>query len=121
MTAGIGIRRLTATVATAGLLGLAACSSSGGGGSVSQTQLESKLRKDPQMTQLTTQLKGDKKKVDIVVTCIAKALKKDADQKDLADYVHGKKNLADIGGKAKGSAQKAHDDAQTCAQQAVSG
>jgi hypothetical protein len=111
------MRRGSALIVLTAALGLAACGSSGGGGgSVSQSQLESKLKKDPQVSQLTARLKGSQ--ADIVLTCVAKALKKDADSGDLKDYVNGKKNLADIGGKAKGSAQKANTDAATCARNA---
>ena len=111
-------RRGTVLILLTGTLGLAACGSSGSG-SVSQSQLKTKLKNDPQVSQLTARLKGSQ--ADIVVACVAKALKKDADSRDLKDYLHGKKDVADIGGKAKGSAQKAHTDAQTCARNAGTG
>ena len=111
-------RRGAALIVLPGALGLAACGSSGGG-SVSQSQLEKKLKNDPQVTQLTARLKGSQ--ADVVLSCVAKALKKDADSADLKDYVNGKKNLADIGGKTKGSAQKANTDARTCASKATTG
>lgn len=114
------LRRQAVSAATAAVLALAACGSSGGG-APSQSQLESKLKKD---TQLSQQLKAahlTQKQVSVALKCVAKALRKDADPGDLNDYVDGKKNLTDVGGKAKGSAQKLTTDAETCVRDALGG
>jgi hypothetical protein len=116
---GMGSRALTALTAVA--LTATACSSSGGDGSVSVSQIQNKLKKDPAMSQLIAPLKGDKTKISKVETCIAKAMKKYVDKKDLKAYVDGKKNLPDLGGNSKGSAAKANEYTRSCATAAVSG
>jgi hypothetical protein len=93
---------------------VAACSSSGGGG-VSQSALEGKLKKEPTIQQLLQQ--GGKKAnlTTKLVDCVATALEKNADPSDLQKYVKGQMNLDDIGGKAKGSANSAKSELTTCA------
>ena len=103
----------------AGSLVLSACSSSGGGSGVSESQLEAKLRKEPSLTAVKSQLSSKPKAYDILITCVAKAIKKDADSSKLKDYVDGKTSLNDLGTKAQG--QKAGADAKACAQSAQSG
>ncbi len=104
--------------AVAAVLFLAACSSSGSS-SVSQSQLAAKLKSEPTI-QSVIQQGGTKGKVATqLVDCIAKALKKDASGSDLKKYVDGKMNLNDVGGKSKGSANKAEADAKSCATSAV--
>jgi hypothetical protein len=107
--------------AVAAALCLAACSSSGGGssGSVSQSKLAAKLKSEPSLQTVLHQGGTKAKIANQLVDCIAKALKKDADQSDLSKYVDGKMNLNDVGGKDKGSANKAEADARTCATTAV--
>jgi predicted FMN-binding regulatory protein PaiB len=118
MTQHRAILKLTAV---AGALCLAACSSSGGGGSsVSQSKLSAKLKSEPSLQTVLHQGGAQGKVANQLVDCIAKALKKDADQSDLSKYVDGKMNLNDVGGKDKGSTNKAEADAKTCATNAVS-
>ena len=105
--------------AVAAALCLAACSSSGGGSSVSQSKLAAKLKSEPSLQTVLHQGGTKAKIANQLVDCIAKALKKDADQSDLSKYVDGKMNLNDVGGKDKGSANKAEADARTCATTAV--
>ena len=113
---------LARRIAVAGMatsLLLTGCSSSGGGG-VNQSQLESKIKKEPQIQTLLSQGGKKAKLTDALVGCIAKALKKDADPSDLKKYVQGKLDINDVGGKSKGSASKAKTDVQTCAQNVAS-
>jgi hypothetical protein len=105
--------------AVAAALGLAACSSSGGSGSVSQSKLAAKLKSEPSLQSVLNQGGTKGKVANDLVDCLAKALKKDADQSDLSKYVDGKMNLNDVGGKDKGSSNKAAADAKTCATNAV--
>ena len=97
---------------------LAACSSSSGAG-VSLGSLESKLKKEPAIQSVLNQGGTKAKLTSQLVDCIAKALDKNANQSDLKKYVSGKLDLNDIGGKSKGSANGAENDAKTCAQQTV--
>jgi hypothetical protein len=116
MTRTPGTFKITAV---AGVLCLAACSSSGGGSSVSQSKLASKLKSEPSIQTVIKQGGTQSKIATELVDCIAKALKKDANQSDLKKYVDGKMNLNDVGGKSKGSANKAEADAKSCATTAV--
>jgi hypothetical protein len=115
MTRTPGTFKITAV---AGVLCLAACSS-GSGGSVSQSKLASKLKSEPSIQTVIKQGGTQSKIATELVDCIAKALKKDANQSDLKKYVDGKMNLNDVGGKSKGSANKAEADAKSCATTAV--
>ena len=56
-----------------------------------------------------------------LVDCIASALEKNANQSQLKQYVNGKLDLNDIGGKKKGSGQDAQAEAKSCAQSKVAG
>ena len=116
------MRRRTSLWATAIIAVLAtACSSSGGGSNEPTTaQLTATLKADPQIKQLESQAGAKAGKVKQVISCIATALEKDADPIDLKQYVAGKLDLADIGGKTKGSAQRAQQDAQTCPENKLS-
>jgi ABC-type oligopeptide transport system substrate-binding subunit len=105
--------------AVAAALCLAACSSSGGSSSVSESKLAAKLKSEPSLQTVLNQGGTKAKIANQLVDCIAKALKKDASQSDLNKYVDGKMNLNDVGGKAKGSANKAQTDAKTCATNVV--
>jgi long-subunit acyl-CoA synthetase (AMP-forming) len=102
------------------VLCLAACGSSGGGNSVSQSKLEAKLKSEPSIQSVTVQGGTKAKITDQLVDCIAKALEKNANQSDLKKYVDGKMNLNDVGGKSKGAGNSAQAEAKTCAQNAVS-
>jgi hypothetical protein len=77
---------------------LAGCSSSGGGG-VSQSKLEAKIKS---------------------VGCIATALKKDANQADLKKYVDGKISIDSVSAKSKGAKSQAATDTRTCITQVMS-
>lgn len=105
-------------VVTAGAVSLAACSSSGGGGP-SQSDIEGKLKKDPQLTALESQLHLDKTKVDTVDSCVAKAMEKYVSKSDIQDYVNGKKQLGDLGAKSKGGGQKADQYTKSCVQNSL--
>jgi hypothetical protein len=112
---------LVAVTLVAGLV--TGCSSSGGGGSSAPTtaQLTAKLKNDPQIKQLESRAGSKAGRVKQVIGCIASALAKDADPNDLKRYVAGKLDLADIGGKAAGSAKRAQADTRNCAVQKLSG
>ncbi len=110
------IRIGTGLAATA--LVLSACSSSGGGGSsVSTSQLEGKLRKDPTITSLKSQLNNNAKAYNALVTCAAKAIKKEVDGGKVKDYVDGKISIEKLGTKAQG--QKVGSEVETCAKNAL--
>jgi hypothetical protein len=97
---------------------LPACSSSGGGGggdAVSTQQIVDKLKHDPYIATAKAQL-GDKvDKLNAVVDCVAKAMKKDVKQADLKAYVTGKKTLDDLAG----AKTKVTSDATPCIEHAV--
>ncbi|WP_375491501.1 hypothetical protein [uncultured Jatrophihabitans sp.] len=114
MNSARAVRNVCASVLTASALVLSACASSTGNASVSQQQVESRLKKDSEITQVKTSVGAAK--YDTFVSCVAKALKKDATGSDLDDYVNNKKSLDDISGNAKA----AKTDAQNCAKAAVS-
>jgi hypothetical protein len=94
------------------LMSVAACS---GSSSVSQSKLDSKLKSEPEIQQLLQQGGAKATVTSQVVSCIATALEKNASQADLKDYVSGKKNLDDIGGATKGSANAASAEVKSCA------
>jgi hypothetical protein len=102
-------------VALAAVLLVAGCSSSGGGSTPSTGTLTAKLKNDPNIKKLEQAAGSKAGKVKQVISCIADALEKDADPDDLQKYVDGKLDLADVGGKAKGSAKHAEQDAAKCA------
>jgi hypothetical protein len=101
-----------------GVLLVSACSSSGGGSSskVSESQLESKLKSEPQIKTVLQQAGSKKPVVSQVVTCMAQALEKDASQSDLKKYVDGKLNLNDVGAKGKGATNAAANQVKSCTQ-----
>ncbi len=104
------------TAAGVGALGCAvmmtACGSSG---KVSTSKLDAKLQSEPEIQQLLSQGGAKATVTSQLVSCIADALEKNASQSDLKDYVNGKKNLDDIGGATKGSANAANSEAKNCA------
>jgi hypothetical protein len=108
--------RLGILVAATALAASACSSSGGGGGGVSQSQVESKLRQEPQLSQLKTTLKSHAKAYDTLISCAAKAIKKDADQSKLKAYVDGKTSIDKLGSDAQG--KKAEADLKSCVKSA---
>lgn len=106
-------RNLAASVFAGSALVLTACSSSTGGASVSQKQVENRLSKESEIASVKTQVGAAK--FDKVVSCIAKTLKKDANGADLDDYVHGKKTINQV----KGNKGAAKIDVTSCVKSAI--
>ncbi|HEU5267089.1 MAG TPA: hypothetical protein VFU35_10325 [Jatrophihabitans sp.] len=97
---------------------LSGCSSSGGGGGdnqVTQQQIVDKLKNDPRIASAKAQLGNQADKLNKVLDCVAKAMKKDIKQGDLKAYVSGKKTLDDLSGAAK----QVTADATTCIKDVV--
>ena len=104
----------------AGMLILVGCGSDAA--TVSQSQVEAKLKKDSQVKSLLDQLpSAAKSKSDVIISCIAKALKKDASGGTLDDYVNGDGSLDDIRGKDSDSKDKATADVKSCVTTALGG
>jgi hypothetical protein len=109
------VRNLAASVLAGSALVLTACSSSTGGASVSQQQVEKKLKSESEIASVKTEVGAGK--FDKVVSCIAKTLKKDANGSDLDDYVHGKKTIDQV----KGNKGAAKVDVTSCVKSAIGG
>lgn len=100
---------------------LVGCSSSKSSGGVSLTQLEDKLKSEPSIQQAQAQAPpAGKGVVNALIECVAKAMEQQADPNELKQYVQGKLNLNDIGGKSKGSGNAAENEVKNCARPAIS-
>ncbi|MBE7188644.1 hypothetical protein [Jatrophihabitans endophyticus] len=115
------IRTRAAAVAAslATVASLAACSSGGGGGSVSQSQLEAKLKKEPSIAQLTKAGGQKAAVVNKLVDCAAKALIKDANSSQLQQYVDGKISISKVKPKSSGAKDDAKNAVQACEKSAI--
>jgi uncharacterized protein YbcV (DUF1398 family) len=107
--------RAFGVLAISAALVLPACSSSGGSGDsgVTTQQIADKLRKDPNVTALKSQLGDNVSKFNDFIECVAGAMKKDIKQSDLKAYLTGDKKLDSLAT----SKDKVATDARTCAKQ----
>lgn len=107
------VRNATAALLAGAALVLTGCSSSVGGASVTQTQIENKLKQESELASVKTQVGTTK--FNSVVSCIAKTLKKDANGGDLDNYVHGKMKIDAV----KGNKDSAKLDVTSCVKSAL--